>query len=431
MDSSSAAPRPQRGLRNALGLPDLTGNGRFLSANIIDSLGNGLVLAFTLVYFTRTTTLPLVEIGAALTLGQLLSLPAPALVGPLLDRIGPRAIVAVGNLVSAVGFLGFLFSDTLWLIVVFQVVVQIGSNLYWTSSRSLVVLAAANSGERQRWFAMIGALRNIGAGFGAAVAALMVQFAGADGLRAVLLANTGTFLLAAWLIQSWRPAGEAPKASTGAGAEAAPAGGYLDVLKDTAYLRLVGANLGLVFAGMVLPVLLAVYATEALHAPAWIVGVLVVLNTALVAGTQTLVNRWGERFRPNRLLALAGVVNAVSFTVFGALGSLPSWAMEVGLVLAVLVYTLGEMLSGPPSNELSVAMAQDHIQGRYQAAFQLSWTLGGALSPVLLTALLARGPLWPWIFLGAFSLLSVLLVQGLGPRPAQQQDSEQPVRQEV
>ncbi|WP_282204050.1 MFS transporter [Kitasatospora fiedleri] len=423
---SARPPQPPRGLRHLLGLPDLTGNGRFLAANVIDSLGNGLVLAFTVVYFTRTTDLPLVEIGAALTLGHLLSLPVPALVGPLLDRIGPRAVVAVGNLVSAGGFLGFLFCRQAWMIVLFQLVVQTGSNIYWTSSRPLVVLAA-REGERQRWFALTSSLRNIGAGFGAAVAALLLQFAGTTGLRAVVVANTATFLLAAWLISSWRPTGEQPR-PTGAAAPAdRPAGSYRDVLRDLPYLRLVAANLGFVLAAMVLPVLLAVYATGTLHAAAWIVGALVVLNTGLVALAQTTVARWGEHRNPVRVLALAAVLNAVAFGLFGALLAVPGWAVEAGLVLAVLVYTLAEMVGGPPSNELSVAMAKEHIQGRYQAAFQLSWTIGGAVSPVVLTALLGRGPLWPWVFLAAFSLLSVLLVQGLGGRPAKSAEPAEPV----
>ncbi|MFF3878146.1 MFS transporter [Streptomyces sp. NPDC001978] len=409
------APPKLAGLRHALGLPDLTGNSRFLAANIIDSLGNGLVLAFTVVFFTRTTSLSLVEIGAALTLGQLLSLPVPVLVGPLLDRLGPRGVVAVGNLLSAVGFLGFLFSREAWLIVVFQLVVQTGANMYWTSSRSLVVLAA-REGERQRWFALVGSLRNIGAGFGAAVAAMLLQFGGATGLRAVMLANMATFVLAAWLISSWRPVGGPAHTAPTVGEAERPAGGYRDVLRDLAYLRLVAANLGLVLAAMVLPVLLAVYATGTLHAAACIVGALVVLNTGLVALGQTAVTRWGEHHRPIRMLALAAVLNALAFALFGALSAVPGWAVEVGLVVAVLVYTLAEMVGGPPSNELSVSMAQKHIQGRYQAAFQLSWALGCAVSPVVLTALLDHGPLGPWAFLATFSLLSALLVIGLDAR---------------
>ncbi len=420
------APERRKGFREALGLPDLTGNRRFLAANIIDSLGNGLVLAFTVVFFVKTTSLPLVEIGAALTLGRLLCLPVPVLVGPLLDRFGSRGVVAIGNVVSCVGFLGCLFSTQAWHIVLAQLLVQTGSNVYWTCSRDLVVLAAKD-GERTRWFGLIGSLRNIGGGFGAAAAAIALAVADTTGMRVVVLASSLAFLVASYLILSWRPAGTAPApgaAEPSAAPQPRPAGGYLDVLKDGPYMRLVAANLSFVLAAMVLPVLLAVYVTEALHTGAWIAGALVVLNMVLVALVNTVVTRWTERRRPARVLALAAVANAVAFVLFAVLAVLPSWAVVAGLVLATLVYTLAEVVGTPPSNELSVSMAQEHIRGRYLGAFQLSWTIGGALAPVLLIALLDVGPLWPWAFLAAVSLLAVPLALGLGggrtpdPEPA-------------
>ncbi|MBT2423889.1 MFS transporter [Streptomyces sp. ISL-22] len=416
MEQSTPAPTQRKGFREALGLPDLTGNRRFLTANIIDSLGNGLVLAFTVVFFVKTTSLPLVEIGAALTLGRLLCLPVPVLVGPLLDRFGSRAVVAIGNVVSCVGFLGCLFSSQAWHIVIAQLLVQTGSNVYWTCSRDLVVLAAKD-GERTRWFGLIGSLRNIGGGFGAAAAAIALAVADTAGLRGVVLGSSLAFLVASWLIASWKPAGSDAAAvggkSVGRSAQDRPSGGYLDVLKDGAYMRLVAANLSFVFAAMVLPVLLAVYVTEALDTGAWIAGALVVLNMILVALVNTVVTRWTENRRPARVLALAAVTNAVAFAIFGALAVLPSWAVVAGLILATLVYTVAEVVGTPPSNVLSVSLAQEHIRGRYLAAFQLSWTIGGALAPVVLTALLDVGPAWPWVFLAVASVLAVPLSLGL------------------
>lgn len=412
---TTAPAKSGSGMKHMLGLPDVRGNARLVAANVIDSLGNGLVLAFTVVFFVRTTGLPLAEIGVALTTGQLLSLPVPALTGPLLDRFGARTVVVAGNLVSAVGFLGFLVAREAWLIVIVQMIVQSGANVFWTSSRSLVLLAAAGT-DRQRWFALISSLRNIGTGFGAAVAALSLQFVGTAGLRAVVFANAVTFLLVAWLIATWRPSGEARRAAFAAVTAGSTAGGYRDVLRDGQYLRLVTVNLGFVFAAMVLPVLLAVYATGTLHVEAWFVGVLVVINTVVVAVTQTSVTRWNER-RPVRVIAVGAVLNVLAFVLFAAVSGTPVWAVYGGLVAAMLVYTLAEMLSGPPMNELSVSISQLHIQGRYQAAFQLSWSLGGAASPAVLTALLARGPLWPWVFLAGVNLLSVLLVRRVVPRP--------------
>lgn len=409
------------------GMPDVTGNGRFVGANVLDSLGNGLVLAFTVVYFTSTTSLSLGAIGAALSLGQLLALPTPVLAGSLIDRLGPRRVVLGANVVSAVGFTGFLFADAVWSIVLVQLVVQTGSSVYWTSSRALVMLAAARRGDQARWFGFIGSLRNIGAGFGSAVASVAVALGSSAGVRALVLVNALTFVIAAWLIASWQPqpappaetASAAPKGNASAApkgnAEARVRAGYAQVLRDGRYLRLILANLAFVLAASVLPVLLALYTTEVLGAGAWLIGVCVVGNMVLVAVAQTLVARWAERHRPARVLALAGVVNAAAFTVFGSLLALPGWMVAAGLLTAMLIFTVAEMLSLPPSNELSVALAPAHIQGRYLGAFQLSWTLGNALAPALLTMLLAQGPAWPWLVLGVLNLLAVPLVIGLHP----------------
>ncbi|MEU9038313.1 MFS transporter [Streptomyces sp. NPDC048352] len=407
-----------RGLLARWGMPDLTGNGRFVGANVLDSLGNGLVLAFTVVYFSATTTLSLGSIGAALSLAQLLALPSPVVAGPLIDRLGPRKVVVVANLISAVGFAGFLFADSAWKIVLVQVVAQAGSSIYWTSSRALVMLAAARQGDRARWFGFIGALRNTGAGFGTAVASVAIALGSVTGVRALVLANALTFVVAAWLVGTWRPAeaagAEQPaEAPAPRGAADRPPGGYAQVLRDRRYLRLTLANLAFVLAASAVPVLLAVYTTEVLGGAAWLVGVCVVGNMVLVAGTQTLVASWTERHRPARVLALAAVVNALAFAVFGLLLAVPGWAVAAGLVAGMVVFTAAEMLSLPPSGELSVSLAPEHIRGRYLAAFQLSWTLGNALAPVLLTALLTQGPAWPWIVLGGLNVIAVPLVLGL------------------
>ncbi|MBM7057031.1 MFS transporter [Streptomyces durocortorensis] len=400
-----------RELLDKWGLPDLAGNGRFVSANVMDSLGNGLVLAFTVLYFTTTTSLPLGAIGAALSLGQLLALPTPVVAGTLIDRFGSRTVVIAANLMSAIGFCAFLAADAVWKIVAVQFVVQAGSSIYWTSSRSLVLLAARRR-DHARWFGFISALRNIGGGFGAAVASLAIAW-GSEWVRALVLANALSFVIAACLLAGWRPT--APARAPGPGPDRpAGGGGYGAVLRDLRYLRLVVANLAYVLAASVLPVLLALYITEVLHASAWLVGACMVGNMVLVALVQTLVARMIERRRPARVLALAGVVNAVAFAVFGLVLAVPGWMVAGGLLLAMAVFTAAEMLSMPSSSELSASLAPDHIRGRYLGVFQLSWSLGNALAPAVLTTLLGYGPAWPWVVLGAVNLLAVPLVLSLG-----------------
>lgn len=124
-------------------------------------------------------------------------------------------------------------------------------------------------------------------------------------------------------------------------------GGYRTVLKDTRYLRLAATNISFAFASTVITVLLAVYAADNLDVGAWVVGVLVVLNTVMVTLLQTLASRWSEAHRPVTALMLALVFNAASFAVFGTLLVLPGWAVIAGLLIAMVLYTVAEILGTP------------------------------------------------------------------------------------
>ncbi|MER5862150.1 MFS transporter [Kitasatospora sp. NPDC002040] len=397
------------------GLPRVAGNGGLVGASVIDSLGSGLVLAFVLVYFARTTELSLPAIGGALTLARLLAVPTAVTVGPLIDRWGARGPALTGNLIAAVGYAGFLGSHQVWQIVVSAWLAQVGAVTYWTSSTGLVVLAAEGA-ERPRWFALLHMLRNVGLGLGGALGAFLVGVGGTAGLRLVVAANVVSYLVAALLLRRWRPAlreRPAPAAAT--------AGGYRTVLRDRRYLLLVAVNVCSVFAALILSLLLAVYITEGLHREAWIAGALLVLNTGQVALTQTVVSRWLERFRPTRVMAAACGVNTLAFGVFALLTDAPGRLVPAGLVLAMLLYTLAETAATPFAEELSVSLAPERLRGRYLAVYQLSWTFGQTVAPGLLTLLLAGGASRPWLFLIGLSLAAVpalLVLERLAPARA-------------
>ncbi|MEV7213723.1 MFS transporter [Kitasatospora cineracea] len=443
------APRPPRppgnrpfGNRppgNRLGLPASASRHRpLIGAHLIDSLGTGLVLAFTLVFFTRTTDLPLTTVGAAVSAARLLALPAAPAVGPLIDRYGARQVAAWANALSALAHGAFLLADRSWLIVLVCLLAQAGQAGYWTASTGLVVLAAPDGG-RTRWFALVQTLRNAGLGLGGAAGALLVGDGGAGGLRLLVALNAASYLAAALLLARWRP--EAAVAPTAAPAEptaepAAPAepaaaaeptkpaadepGGYRTVLADRRYLLLVLVNLSFVLASMVLSVLLAVHVTAALHLGAPLAGALLVLNGVQVVLTQSPVSRLLEGHRATRTAAAGAVLNAAAFALFAVLpGDGPRRLVLPGLVVAMLVYNLAETVATPGREELSVALAHPARRGRYLAVNQLSWNLGQALCPGLLTLLFAHGPSWPWLFLLAASLAAVPgLLRLERPRPA-------------
>ncbi|OLR93892.1 hypothetical protein BJP25_14990 [Actinokineospora bangkokensis] len=392
-------------------MPEIGGNARFLTAGAIDSLGSGLLFAFQVVYFARTTSMSLVQVGFALTVAQLLAIPAPALFGGLVDRFGPRLVAAVSNLVAGIGFLSYLLAEQFWHVAVLGLLVQVGISGYWTSYGSLVALASTED-NRTRWFGLMQALRNAGVGLGGAIAAVVVGVGGTGWLHWLLVANAVSYAFASWLLISWRPVPqEAPAAVADDEAPAAAKVGYGVVLRDRAFLRLVAVNFVFVLDAMVLSVLLAIYIERTVPGIIWLAGVLLTVNTVLVSLTQTSVSAWVERHRPHRVIALAAVLNAVAFAAFAAAGLVPGWLAIAALTAAMLVYTLAEVVQSPAVSSLSVALAPPALRGRYLAVFQmLSWNVGGALAPALFTTLLSWGRVWPWAVLAALSLLSTTLL---------------------
>ncbi|WP_441246655.1 MFS transporter [Kitasatospora sp. McL0602] len=384
-----------------------TGGRHLLGAHLIDSTGSGLLLAFTVVYFARTTPLGLTEIGAAISLGRLLALPTALLTGPVIDRLGARQVAAAANLLSALAYTAFLTAGQAWQIVGVVCLAQIGTAAYWTASTGLVVLAA-EAPDRPRWFALVGSLRNGGLAVGGAIGALLLATGGTTGLRATVVANAVSFAVAAALLATWQPPVRAAAPTT-----SAVEGSYRTVLRDRRYLLLVAVNLSFVLASLVLSLLLAVYLTEGLHRQAWVAGSLLVLNSAQVVLTQTAVARRLSRHRPIRVVVAGALLNALAFGLFALLSAAPGWAVMAGLYAAMLVYNLAETVATPFREELSVSLAHPGLRGRYLAVYQLSWTLGQTVGPALLTLLLGWGAACPWLFLAAASLTAVPLLLAL------------------
>jgi len=429
-----AAPSLRPRFRSARwGLPPLRGRGWLLAAALIDSTGSGLLYAFAAILFLYRTSLPLTSIGLALTVGQFCALGVPAVCGALVDRFGARRLTVTGNLVSACGYLGFVRAHQLWQVTAVCITVQVGVAMYWTAY-SPMVGECVPATDRVRWFGLIHAARNAGVGLGGALAGILLATAGSRALVWFVLANVASYLLAAALVgfggaRRTGSAGDSRSATgdntvTAASAAAADAGagaveqtstahgsgppvrrvGYREVFADRRFLLLIAINIAFVVSTVVLNVLLAIYLVDTLHRPAWIAGALLTLNTALVAGLQTAVAGWSESHRTGRVIALAAVVNTAAFACFWLVAGVPHWLLLPGLVAAIVAYTMAEVLSSPALSSLSVSLPRPELRGRYQAVYQTSWTVGGAIGPALFIWLLSRGAGWPWLVLIVTSL---------------------------
>jgi MFS family permease len=441
-----------------LGLPDLTGRYSLAGALFTDSLGDGLFVPFAVVYFLKTTALPLTSVGLGLTAASLLALPAAPLSGILVDRLTSVKVVITGNVISAAGFTAYLFVGQLWQLITFAFLAAAGGRLFWTANLSLVG-EAFDGAERSKWFAFQRAARNAGYGLGGLLAAAALGLGTGIGYRALALANALSFAVAALLIARWShkarraQAGRAesalPPVEGGLGGNAGRAGSgippvpgvkgglggkerppnrggvlggrppgkqskqsFKAPLTDGPFLLLAGLNTLFVLCMVVLDVLLTLYLVRVLHQPPWLSGLCFAANTVGVAGCQTIVwARFAHR-RPVRVLQLSAAVWGLSFLILWAVP--PSLAIP-GVLLAIAVFTAAELIQGPVFNGLVVAAAPEHLRGRYMAVYQLSWALGQAAAPALFGFLFTENHALPWLTLaGGCAACCLVLSTRLG-----------------
>lgn len=398
----------------------------FLAAMVTDSLGTGMFLPFTVLYFVHTAGLTAPAVGVALTVAGFVVLPAPLAVAPGIDRLPARIVVAAGNLISCAAFTAYLFARGQLAVTVAAIAAGAGQATFWTATRALIS-EVAPPGERRSWFALQTAIRNAGYGLGGLAGAAAVSFHTPAGFRALAAVDALSYLGAALLLISWRqpPPVARPARSPAPGRIRSS---YRSALTSRPLAAITATNTAFVLCGQVLTVVLSVYVVVTLHLAAWIAGLLYTLNTILVAAAQAPVTLVTRRIPHRHVLRGAAAIWAAAFGLLWAAAILPRDARPGVLAAAITIFTLAEILQGPVINALVTELAPAGNPGAYLSIFQLSWSVGQTIAPAVLLGLLSAGTPWLWATTVSLCLIIILGTGQLIPgrlRPCRKASSPQ------
>lgn len=383
---------------------------RFISASLVDAIGNGIYVPLTMLFVHSLTGLSFTAVGAGLTVAGLLALAFMPVTGVLIDRCSGRRVFIAALALRSVGFAAYPFVDSYPAFLAVAVVVAVGM---WASqpSQHAMIGDIAVGDERDRLLAWNRSLRNGGMGFGSVAAAAMLTLDGGWGFTAAAVALAAVFAAAMILVT------RIPRRH--GGVEPGPAGGgYRQVLTDRRYLLLTIANFLIVFGYTCQAIALPVFLTRDVGLPEAMAGVVFAVNTALIAAFGVPTSRLALRGPRTRGAALGAIVLASSFAAFAALPTStadagPTVTITAVLVVAVL-YTAGELIHSAPAQSLSVRTAPDHLRGRYLSVYQLSWSVCRTVAPLLLGFLLDVGYVQLWVVLGALVLTGAAILIMLG-----------------
>jgi len=378
-----------------------SGGPRYAAALAVDSLGNGMLRPFLLLYGINVLRLSGPLAGTAMTVGVLGGLCTTPAVGRLLDRGARSSVVAASMLVRALGTL-FLLAAPVGGIRQFTaaaLVLGIGNQAMPTAHAALVATLSAGRG-RDAALAAARAVRNAGMGLGALATTLCLT-GGTPALRALAAATGISYLVAATLAASVRISAT-PRARV--------AGSRRRRESARGMHALLSANAVYAFCLNVPEVALPLIVVKTLHAsPLWASGIFVA-NTVLVVALQIPVTAWTARFGRRTAMGLAGLVITASYLGFLVADGLGHRLAAPAVAAVSILCTLGEIVYAGTAAPLLLALTPEPALGRALARFQLSTGAGLAVSPMIITALAAHGTAALWLTLAAATLAAAWTV---------------------
>ncbi|MGQ5259182.1 MFS transporter [Micromonospora sp. ZYX-F-536] len=384
---------------------------RLLIGTLLSAIGRGLTLPFLFIYLTDVRGLTDTRAGLVIGWYGAVTLALSPLGGTLIDRFGARRVVVPCLLIEAVGTGSLALVHSTGSALLVMTVVAIGSSAIW-SGQNTILASLTDDDERQRVFGLNFALLNLGIGIGGMTSGAIVDTARPGTFQAIYVLDAVSYLMPALILLTLPGVGHRlGKRRTGN--EPSP-GGYLTVLRDRPFRRLVIFGLVLTTCGYAqIEVGFAAYAVRVVEVTPRVVAWALAANTVMIVLAQLLVIRRIEGRSRTGALAVVGAVFAAAWLVLGA-GGLVSAGNAVVAALCVVacsaIFGFGETMLSPVMPALTNALATDELRGRYNAMSSMIFGISGVIGPVTAGPLLgaADGKVWVATVVGGCLVASLV-----------------------
>ncbi|WP_330334611.1 MFS transporter [Streptomyces sp. NBC_00536] len=375
----------------------------FGSIFFVNSFGTALYMSVSVLYFTQVIGFSAHRLGVGLSVAALVGLLGSVPAGTLVDLRGSSTVLVVTHLVRAVAFTLYAFSPSFPEFVVLASVIAVADRTAPPASQALLA-ELVPAAERVPLMARLRVWENVGFASALALSALALGVGDPSVYRVLVLANAGSFVAVAFVAFALNGRRRPNADVTQVRAALADL-----VRRDRRYLYLSGANAILSMNAALFAIGLPLWILTRTDLPRWAVPATMLANSAIVVAFQVRMSKRATTLPAyGRLLALSGIAFALSLVVLGLVTDRTTVLMGVGLVCAVVVFTVGEMQHAVGAWGSSLELAPEAARGQYLAVFNLGLGIQDVIGPVLATLLVTSGTIGVPVACAVFLAAGVL-----------------------
>jgi MFS family permease len=376
----------------------------FAIANIINTVGSGLYLAGSALFFTHVVRLGVDQVAVGLTIGTAVGLALATRFGRLADLYGPKLIYLVLLLVQASAMAAFTLVRSYLAFLVVAIVSGIADRGI-AGTVGAFVHHLGGRANRLTARAQLRATTNVGLGVGTLLASAALVANTSTAYTLLIAGNSLLFLITALMVARLAT----PRIQLRPRGQNAALPDRSSPIRNRPYLLVAAGNGLLSLHVTTLSFAVPLWIADRTTAPIWILSVILVVNTVLVIGFQVRVSAGAKTVAGGvRLSRRAGLALATSCILMAVTPHVGSAVVVVLLLLWACVFTFGELCQSSGGFCFSFELAPDTAHGAFQSAFSLGPGVMRACGPSLLAALVLKHGTVGWFALAMLFLVAAL-----------------------
>lgn len=370
-----------------------------IAVNFVDRLGGSLLFPFFALYITKKFDVGMTQVGGLFAIFFISSFLGAFPGGALTDRFGRKGII-IFSLVStsfSTLLMGFVTEFQFFLLVAFisGIFTDVGGPAY-----EAVFMDVLPPEKRTSGFG----IRRVAFNLALVVGPVIGGFIAARSYLALFVIDAIFSAIVALMVFLMIPETK-PTSPEGMEQESTAQSfkGYLQVLRDSKFIIFTSVCFLVWLAYMNMNTTLGVFLRDKHGLPESGYGWILSINAAMVVLFQFPITRQTEKNPPMLMMALGSLFVAVGLLLYGFVSTFMLF------VVAMMILTVGEMVTIPIANAIVAGFAPEEMRGRYSFVYSNSWGISFAVGPYLAGLVLDNyDPNLLWYACGMIGMIAVL-----------------------
>jgi len=365
---------------------------------VISTTGTSMIWPFIMIYSSQKLSLPLTAVTSLMTINALTSLLASVVAGSLVDHFGRKGIMAIGLFGQAIAYLFYIPAQQFWLFALLMSLSGLFGPLYRVGSDAMLADIFGPE-DRAQAYALVRMGRNIGVALGPVLGGLVIAVSYNVGLYAAAIALSIFGLITAFFLKETNPQGG--KLSSASLREQLLV--FKEALRNGHFSRMMVAYTLMEISSTLVWGFLAVYLKTNFSINEARYSWLPTTNALMVVFLQVFITRRTRRKPATKVMPVGALFYAAAMLIIALSNSY--WVFW----LAMVVMTIGEMITAPTATVYITNLAPENQRGRYLGVFGLTWNVAMSIGPLSAGIFTDNfGMRAPYFFGTAIGILSAL-----------------------